>query len=42
VEVGKRADLIAVRGNPLDDVEHLADLLLVVKDGRVVADYRTR
>ena len=36
VEVGKRADLIAVRGNPLDDVEHLADLALVVKDGRVV------
>ena len=40
VEVDKRADLIAVRGNPLDDVEHLADLALVVKDGRVVADRR--
>ena len=42
VEVGKRADLIAVRGNPLDDIEHLADLALVVKDGVVVADHRTR
>jgi len=37
VEVGKRADLIAVRGNPLEDVEHLDALALVVKDGRVVA-----
>lgn len=42
VEVGKRADLIAVRGNPLDDVEHLGSLALVVKDGRVVADWRAR
>jgi imidazolonepropionase-like amidohydrolase len=41
VEVGKKADLIVVRGNPLDDVEHLGDLALVVKDGRVVADHRT-
>lgn len=40
VEVGKRADLIVVRGNPLDDVEHLAALAVVVKDGRVVADHR--
>jgi imidazolonepropionase-like amidohydrolase len=42
VEVGKRADLIAVRGNPLDDIEHLGDLVLVVKDGRLVADHRCR
>ena len=40
VEVGKRADLIVVRDNPLDDVEPLAALALVVKDGRVVADHR--
>ena len=42
VEIGKRADLIVVRDNPLDDVEHLAALALVVKDGRVVADHRAR
>ena len=42
VEVGKRADLIAVRGNPLDDVEHLGELVLVIKDGRLVADHRAR
>jgi imidazolonepropionase-like amidohydrolase len=41
VEVGKRADLIVVRGNPLDDVEHLRALELVFKDGRLVADHRS-
>ena len=40
VEVGKLADLIVVGGNPLDDVENLADLRLVLKEGRVVADHR--
>src|SRR5262245_8637544 len=42
VEVGKLADLIVVRDNPLDDVENLRALELVVKDGRVVADHRRR
>jgi imidazolonepropionase-like amidohydrolase len=42
VEPGKIADLIAVRENPLDDVDHLRGLELVVKDGRVVADHRAR
>jgi imidazolonepropionase-like amidohydrolase len=42
VEVGKRADLIVVGGNPLDEVEHLRALELVLKDGRVVADHRGR
>ena len=42
VEAGKKADLIAVRGNPLDDVERLGELVLVVKDGRLVADHRSR
>ena len=40
VEVGKLADLIVVGANPLDDVENLADLRLVLKEGRVVADHR--
>ena len=42
VEVGKIADLIAVRDNPLDDIHHLRTLQLVLKDGRVVADHRGR
>jgi imidazolonepropionase-like amidohydrolase len=40
VEVGKIADLIVVRDNPLDDIHHLRSLQLVLKDGRVVADHR--
>jgi imidazolonepropionase-like amidohydrolase len=40
VEVGKRADLIVVRDNPLEDIEHVRALVLVLRDGRVVADHR--
>ena len=40
VEPGKRADLIAVAGNPLEDIQNLRGLLLVLKDGRVAADHR--
>jgi imidazolonepropionase-like amidohydrolase len=42
VEVGKRADLIAVGANPLDDILNLRRLLLVLKDGRVVSDKRDK
>jgi imidazolonepropionase-like amidohydrolase len=40
VERGKRADLIVVRENPLDEVDNVRTLALVLKDGRIVADYR--
>jgi imidazolonepropionase-like amidohydrolase len=40
VEVGKLADLIVVRENPLEDIEALRSLELVIKAGRVVADHR--
>ncbi len=40
VEVGKLADLIAVAANPLEDIENLGKLLLVVKEGKVVSDKR--
>jgi imidazolonepropionase-like amidohydrolase len=36
IEPGKLADLIAVAGDALDDVERLADVDLVMKGGRVV------
>jgi imidazolonepropionase-like amidohydrolase len=42
VEVGKRADLIVVRDNPLADIDNVRTLALVLKDGRVVADHRGR
>jgi imidazolonepropionase-like amidohydrolase len=40
VEVGKLADLIVVRDNPLDDIDHVRTLQLVFKGGRLVADHR--
>jgi imidazolonepropionase-like amidohydrolase len=40
VEVGKFADLIVVGANPLDDINHLRKLQLVLKEGRIVSDKR--
>jgi len=36
VEVGKIADLIAVRGDPLQDIHALADVRLVLHSGVVI------
>ncbi|MEE8200782.1 MAG: amidohydrolase family protein [Candidatus Acidoferrales bacterium] len=35
LEPGQRADLIAVRGNPLEDIRVLENVLFVMKDGEV-------
>jgi len=40
VEVGKLADLIVLGANPLDDVNNVRRLLMVLKEGRVVSDKR--
>jgi imidazolonepropionase-like amidohydrolase len=40
IEVGKLADLIVVRDNPLENIDHVRTLQLVLKGGRVVADHR--
>ena len=40
VEVGKLADLIVVAANPLEDIQNVRRLLLVLKEGRVVSDKR--
>jgi imidazolonepropionase-like amidohydrolase len=42
VEPGKIADLIVVGANPLDNINNLRRLQLVLKDGRVVSDKRKR
>ena len=42
VEVGKIADLIVVGGNPLEDINNVRRLQLVLKDGRVVSDKRPK
>ena len=40
VEVDKIGDLIVVAENPLQDIENLGNLRLVIKEGRVVTDNR--
>jgi imidazolonepropionase-like amidohydrolase len=40
VEVGKLADLIVVAANPLEDINNVRRLLLVMKEGRIVSDKR--
>ena len=35
---GKRADILGVRGNALDDIGALRDLLVVMKAGQTVVD----
>jgi imidazolonepropionase-like amidohydrolase len=40
VEVGKLADLIVVGANPLEDINNVRRLVLVLKEGRIVSDKR--
>jgi len=40
IESGKLADLIAVPGNPLEDITVLKIVPVVVKEGKVVKDAR--
>lgn len=42
VEPGKIADLIVVGANPLEDIDNVRKLQLVLKDGRVVSDKRKK
>lgn len=38
IRVGYEADLIVVDRNPLDDIRHIADILMVVNNGRIALD----
>jgi imidazolonepropionase-like amidohydrolase len=40
IEAGKLADLIVLAANPLENIDNVRRLLLVLKEGRVVADWR--
>jgi imidazolonepropionase-like amidohydrolase len=40
IEIGKLADLIVVEANPLEDIQNVRKLLLVLKEGRIVSDKR--
>lgn len=35
IEVGKLADLVLLRGNPLDDIKHVREISTVIANGRV-------
>ena len=41
VEAGKLADLIVVGANPLEDINNLRHLQMVIKEGRIVSDKRS-
>jgi imidazolonepropionase-like amidohydrolase len=40
IEKGKRADLLIVRGNPLEDLSALRNVVVVVKNGTILIDKR--
>jgi imidazolonepropionase-like amidohydrolase len=42
LEKGKLADVLVVDGNPLQDIENLRKMRLVIADGRVLRDRTTR
>jgi imidazolonepropionase-like amidohydrolase len=42
IEPGKIADLIVVGANPLEDIDNVRKLQLVLKDGRIVSDKRAK
>ena len=39
VEAGKLADILVVGSNPLEDIQNLRDVKLVIADGRVIRDF---
>ncbi|MEW6411904.1 MAG: amidohydrolase family protein [Candidatus Zixiibacteriota bacterium] len=40
LEIGKIADILVVNSNPLEDINNLADILMVIHDGVVIRDER--
>ncbi|MBI3835863.1 MAG: amidohydrolase family protein [Planctomycetes bacterium] len=42
IERGYLADFVAVRGDPLENISHTRDVVLVIKDGKVVVDHRSK
>jgi enamidase len=42
IEAGKVADLILIDSDPTVDISALRDVLMVVKDGKIIVDYMQR
>ncbi len=40
LEAGKRADMVLIDGNPLNDINDLLKVVTTIKDGRIVSDTR--
>jgi imidazolonepropionase-like amidohydrolase len=40
LEAGKRADMVLIDGNPLNDINDLLKVVTTIKDGRIVSDKR--
>jgi imidazolonepropionase-like amidohydrolase len=38
IEVGKFADIIAIDGNPLDEIKDVENIVFVMKNGKVYKD----
>lgn len=38
VEVGKLADLVVLNSNPIDDIDNIHDILLVIQEGKIIVD----
>jgi imidazolonepropionase-like amidohydrolase len=36
LEVGKQADIIVVKGNPLEDIQAMKEVIIVIKNGEVI------
>jgi imidazolonepropionase-like amidohydrolase len=41
VEVGKRADMLIINGNPLENLDSIDDVRFVIKDGQIVVEKKT-
>ena len=41
LEAGKRADMVLIDGNPLNDINDLQKVVTTIKDGRIVSDKRS-
>jgi imidazolonepropionase-like amidohydrolase len=36
IEVGKMADIIAIDGNPIDDINTMENVVFIMKEGKVI------
>jgi imidazolonepropionase-like amidohydrolase len=41
IEVGKRADMLIINGNPLENLDSISDVRFVMKDGQIVVEKET-